>query len=224
MEQTCSRCHQTVNPEDCFCPVCGLPQLVYSSENSNGAGQPDRWGEAVRDAGAVQWKAALRAAISLGIPAGLFSSMLSPVGIFGLVFMVGAGAWVVALYMRSQRLTWMTVATGARIGLVTGVLGGWTAAAMTGLSLYAMRFWLHQGTAFDDGWRGSLTRANQIWASAGFDAQTIATLDARFMSPEGRAASVLTTIALLMAALLVMGVAGGALGARFLARPRRPEN
>ena len=224
MEQTCSRCHQPLTEEDRFCPSCGLPQLVYSAESSSGAGQPDRWGEAVRDAGAIQWKPALRAALSLAIPAGLFCSMFSPLGIFGLIFMMGAGAWVVALYMRSQRPAWITVSAGARIGLVTGIVGAWTAAAMTGLSLYAERFWFHQGGAFDDQWRASLSRANQFWTSAGIDAQTIATLDAKFLSPEGRAASVLTTIVLLMAALLVMGVAGGALGARFLARPRRPES
>jgi hypothetical protein len=228
MEQTCSRCHQTVSAEDCFCPYCGLPQLVYTSESSNGGAQSDRWGEAVRDAGAVHWKPALRAALSLAVPAGLFSSMLSPVGIFGLVFMVGAGAWVVGLYMRSQRMAWMTVGTGARIGLVTGVLGGWTAAAMTGLSLYAMRFWLHQGSVFDNFWQNmvneQISQASPQWASMGVDAQTVAATRAWLLSPEGRAGWVLFAVCLLMAALLVLGVAGGALGARFLARARRPES
>jgi len=224
MEQTCSRCHQPVNAEDRYCPSCGLPQLVYTAESFTGAGQPDHWGEGVRDAGAIQWKPALRAALALAIPAGLFCSLLSPLGIFGLTFMVGAGAWVVALYLRSQRSAWITVAAGARIGLVTGVLGAWTAAAVTGLSLYARRFWLHQGSSLDESWRALLNRANQLWTSAGVDTQTIALLDAKLLTPEGRAGWVLASICFLMAMLLVLGVAGGALGARFLARPRRPES
>jgi hypothetical protein len=221
MEQTCTRCHQSLHEEDRYCPSCGLPQLVYTVETSNGAGPPDRWGEAVRDAGAIQWKPAMRAALSLAIPAGL---LLYPLGVFGLVFMVGAGAWVVALYMRSQRPAWITVGAGCRIGLVTGVLGAWSAAAMIGVSLYAQRFWFHQGGVLDEQWRASLSRASQVWASAGFDAQTIAMLDAKLLSPEGEAGSILGSVVVLMAALLVMGIAGGALGARFLARPRSPES
>ena len=62
MEVTCSRCHQTVQPEDCFCPFCGLPQLVYTADGLAVPGQPERTGEPVRDAGSVDWKAALRLA------------------------------------------------------------------------------------------------------------------------------------------------------------------
>ena len=36
MEITCNRCHQTVRAENCFCPACGLPQLVYSADAANG--------------------------------------------------------------------------------------------------------------------------------------------------------------------------------------------
>ena len=34
MEITCNRCHQTVQAEDLFCPACGLPQLVYTTESA----------------------------------------------------------------------------------------------------------------------------------------------------------------------------------------------
>ncbi len=225
MEQTCSRCHQPVNVDDRYCPSCGLPQLIYAAESPNSAGQPDRWGEAVRDANSIAWKPALRAALSLAIPAGLFCSMLSPLGILGLIFMAAAGAWVVALYMRSQRPAWITVATGARLGLVTGVLGGWTAAAMTGTSLYAMRFWLHQGNLFDNFWQNLVNQQmTQQWTAMGVDVQTMASAKAWLLSPEGRAGWVLFGICFLLATLLVLGVAGGALGARFLARPPRSKS
>ena len=75
MEITCTRCNQTVQAENCYCPVCGLPQLVYTADGSQGQGQPDRWNEAVRDASSVDWKMALRSALMLAIPAGKKNSV-----------------------------------------------------------------------------------------------------------------------------------------------------
>jgi hypothetical protein len=43
------------------------------------------------------------------------------------------------------------------------------------------------------------------------------------LSPEGRAGSMLGFILFLVAALVLFAVGGGALGARLLARSRRPE-
>jgi hypothetical protein len=221
MELTCNRCHQTVQAGDCYCPVCGLPQFVFTAEDSAGPGQSERWDEAVRDAGSVDWKPALRLALMLAIPAGVLSSIMSPVGIFGLLLMAAAGMWVVALYMRSRRPAWITIGAGARIGLVTGVVGGWSGAAMTGISLYVMRFWLHQGSVFDNFWQNLVNQQmSQQWTSMGIDAQTITFAKTWMLSPEGRAGWVLCAIAFLMAALLLFAVCGGALGARLLGRPR----
>ena len=224
MELTCSRCHQTVQPEDCFCPFCGLPQLVYTADGSAAPGQPERAGEPVRDAGTVDWKAALRLALMLAIPAGALCSMYSPAGILGLPLMAGAGAWVVALYMRPRRPAWITIGAGARIGLVIGILGAWTAAFTTGLSLYAMRFWLHQGSTIDDLWQNAVNQGMQQLVSAGsVDTQAIASIKALMLSSEGRAGLMLVYTAILALILLAFSVAGGALGARFLGRPRRIE-
>lgn len=224
MELTCSRCHQTVQPEDCFCPFCGLPQLVYTADGTAAPGQPERVGEPVRDAGTVDWKAALRLALMLAIPAGALCSMYSPAGILGLPLMAGAGAWAVALYMRPRRPAWITIGAGARIGLVIGILGGCTAAFTTAVSLYAMRFWLHQGSAIDDLWQTAVNQGMQQLVSAGsVDAQAIANFKALMLSSEGRAGLMLFYTAVLALILLAFSVAGGALGARFLGRPRRVE-
>jgi hypothetical protein len=135
-----------------------------------------------------------------------------------------AAAWAVALYMRSQRPAWITIGAGARIGLVTGLLGGWMAAAATGMTLFAMRFWLHQGKTLDNTWQTIITdQVSRQWESAGVDAQSIAIYKAWLLSPEGRAGSMLGAILLLVAALVFFAVGGGALGARFQARTRRPE-
>ncbi len=224
MELTCSRCHQTVQDGICFCPTCGLPQLVYSAENSGDAGQGERWGEVVRDANSVDWNSALRSTLPLAIPAGILCSMLSPVSILGLLLMGAAAAWVVALYMRSHRPTWITVGAGARIGFVTGVVGSWTAAAVSGLSLYAMRFWLHQGSAFDDFWQTLVNQWQAQVTATGADAQNIAAFKAVLVSQEGRAGLILAAIAFLMGTLVLFAIAGGALGARMLTRTHRSEN
>jgi hypothetical protein len=225
MELTCSRCHQTVQPEDCFCPFCGLPQLVYTADGSATPGQPELVGEPVRDAGTIDWKPALRLALMLAIPAGAICSMYSPAGILGLPLMAAAGAWAVALYMRGRRPAWITIGAGARIGLVIGILGGWTAAFTTAVSLYAMRFWLHQGPAIDDSWQTAVNQGMQQLVSAGsVDAQAIANIKALMLSSEGRAGLMLTYTAVLALIVLGFSVAGGALGARFLGRPRRMES
>ncbi len=228
MEMTCSRCHQTVQAETSFCPYCGLPQLVYSTEAASDGGQPVRWNDAVRDASSVAWRPALRSALTLAIPAGVLCAFLVPAGIFGLLLMGATGAWVVSLYMRSQRPAWITVGAGARIGLVTGILGSWSAAVMSGISLYALRYWFHEGRVFDDFWNNLITQQmnrqlSQQWAAMGESAQSITVLKAWMLSPEGRAAWVLCAMGFLMAFLLVSAIAGGALGARMHVRRRRPE-
>jgi hypothetical protein len=223
MEVICSRCHQTMQDDVCYCPVCGLPQLVYSAEDTAGQSQPERWNEAVRDAGSVAWKPAIRSALMLAIPAGILSNMLSPVSILGMPLMAVAGAWVVVLYMRGQQPAWITIGAGARIGLVTGLLGGWTATATTGITLFALRFWFHQGKFYDNFWQTLTTQMNQEWASMGVDSQSIAQMQQMLIPPEGRAAWLLAALTLLAIVLLLFAVAGGALGARLLARRRRPE-
>jgi hypothetical protein len=224
MEVTCIRCHQTVQDGYCYCPNCGLPQLVFSADNSAEAGQSERWGEAVRDANSVDWNSALRSTLPLAIPAGILCSMLSPVSILGLLLMGATAAWVVALYVRSHRPAWITVGAGARIGFVTGVVGSWTAAAMSGFSLYAMRFWLHQGSWLDGLWQNFVNQWQAQEAAAGADAQNVAALKALMLSPEGRAGFALFLIAFLMGTLVLFAIAGGALGARMLTRARRTEN
>lgn len=223
MELTCSRCHQTVQPDDCFCPFCGLPQLVYSDDGSAAQGQSERAAEAPRDASTIEWKLALRWALVLAIPAGVLSTAFTRAGLIGLLLMPIAATWVIALYMRGQRPAWITIGAGARIGVVTGIFGGWAAALTTGISLYAMRFWMHQGSVFDNMWQNQIQQGSQQLAALGFDAQTIANTKLMMLSPQGRAASVLFNTGLMSLIILALAVAGGALGARLLGRPRRTQ-
>jgi hypothetical protein len=64
---------------------------------------------------------------------------------------------------------------------------------------------------------------SQQWTSMGADAQTVALMKAWLMPPEGRAGWLLAVVIMLAMALLLFAIAGGALGARLVARSRRPE-
>lgn len=224
MEITCTRCHQAVEADNCYCPACGLPQLLYSAENVPGQVAPEHFNEPIRDASTVDWKRAMRSALALAVPTGLLCSLFSPVSIFGLLWMAVAAAWAVALYLRSQRPAWITIGAGARIGLVTGLIGGWMAAAASGITLFVMRFVLHEGKTLDDTWQNIIT--DQVagqWTAAGVDAQTIALYKTWLLSSEGRAGSMLSAILMLVTGLILFAAGGGAIGARLQARTRRPQ-
>ena len=225
MEITCHRCHQSVPEESCYCPTCGLPQLVYSSNTEGAAnGQPERWTEAVRDASSVEWKPALRVAALIAIPAGLLSCGVSPVGILGMFWMASAAAWAVSSYVKRQRPAWITMGAGARIGLVTGLMGVWVAFLATGADLFARRYFFHQGAAFDQLWEQLINQSiNQQMQSVSSDPQALAAVKSLALSPEGRAGLILGGMIFLELALLGFAVAGGAIGARVMARSRRPQ-
>lgn len=224
MEITCPRCHQPVSGESCYCPNCGLPQLVYPNAEVAANGQTERWTEAVRDASSVEWRPALKVAVLIAIPAGLLSCGVSPVGILGMFWMAGAAAWAVSSYVKRQRPAWITMGAGARIGLVTGLMGIWVAFLVTGADLFAKRYFFHQGVAFDQLWEQLINQSiNQQAQAMGSDVHELAAVKALALSPEGRAGLILAGMLLLELALLGFAVAGGALGARMLARSRRPQ-
>jgi len=232
MEITCNRCHQTVQADNTFCPTCGLPQLVYAPDSAEGPAQAERWTEAARDASTIDWKPAMRAAILLAVPAGLLCSGLSPVGFFGLFWMAAAAAWAVVVYVRGQRPAWITTGAGARIGLVTGLLAAWLAFTISGGALFVQRFTLHQSSQIDSEWKTRVETSQQMtqqWTSGlepsdAAEAQTLRSqVQAWMLSPTGHAGIETFSLAFNAIFLLFFAAGGGALGARLLARTRRPQ-
>ena len=232
MELTCSRCHQTVQNEDTFCPFCGLPQLVYSTEGPNGQEQPGPWSGAPRDASQVDWKPALRSALALAVPAGLFCSLPAQVGIFGLILMAGTAAWVVALYMRTQRPAWITIGAGARIGMVTGILAGALSFAVSSTMIFVERYGFHQGNRIEADWKTfvdmDMQASQSILSMLGpADVAQATAMQAQqrawMLSPEGHAGMVVANLALASLLFVFFAASGGAICARLLGRSRRPQ-
>ena len=208
-----------------------MPQLLYTSEGNAGQVPQEKWNEAVSDASAVEWRPALRAAMLLALPAGLLSCGISPVGgsILGLVLMVAASAWAVTIYVRGQHPAWITMGAGARIGLVTGLMAAALAFAITGIALFLERFAFHQSGAMDAQWKmlvdAMVQISQRVMGQMGVPDQGQYQMQRNLMlSPEGHAAYETLNIASNEAFLILFAAAGGAMGARILARSRRPQN
>lgn len=229
MESTCNRCHQPIPADSCFCPSCGLPQLVYSAEPGTIPTSAERWPEAVRDASSIEWKPGMKAALALAVPAGLLSSGISPVSPFGIFWMAAAAAWAVVVYMRRQRPAWITIGAGARLGLVTGLIAAWLAFGVSGAGLFATRIFLHQGSQIDSAWAEVVSKIYQ--QTQQLEAQMSAPTNAAqaeaqrrwMLTPEGHAGFQTLGLIWYCFLLVLFAMAGGALGARMLGRRRRPE-
>jgi hypothetical protein len=136
------------------------------------------------------------------------------------------------LYIRSQRPAWITIGAGARIGLVTGILGGWLAFGVNGGALLVDRAFLHQASQIDTSYKTFVDLLRQqthekMTGMSPEDAATfrrdLAPFKATLMSPEGPAGFWTFAYAGYSLFLLFFAIAGGALGARLMARARRPE-
>jgi hypothetical protein len=172
--------------------------------------------------GEVAWRPALRAAVMLAVPAGVLCSGLIPVGqSLGLIWMVGAAAWAVSLYVKRTRPVGLTMGAGARIGLVTGLFASWLTLGVNGAQLWLSRFVFHQGGEIDSLLQAtvdkSLQLSQQMIVGMGVASAQMA------LSAEGRAGMVLSGFLSGAAFLVLFAIIGGAVGARFLAHPRRPS-
>jgi hypothetical protein len=235
LEDTCQRCHEPLRGNDRYCPACGLPQLTYlaaempqvaaDEAGSRGNGLGAYAGQSAFGAtDGIEWKPALNAALTLGVPTGILCFGVLPIGLLG---MMAASAWAVSLYAKRTRPVDLTAGTGARIGLVTGLFASWLTVSLFGSGFWVSRFVLHQGGEWDSLWLSQVEKSNQemlaqIGAGSAQSAQVAATLRTLMLSAEGRAGLPLSGLMLVAAILVVLAVAGGALGAKLVVAPRRP--
>jgi RNA polymerase subunit RPABC4/transcription elongation factor Spt4 len=223
MDVTCQRCHQPLPESGCFCPTCGLPQLVYTAEEGETLVEAERQVVAQRDASSVDWKKALVYAAAFGLPAGLLCNGTSRMSLLGSFWMVVAAAWAVALYVRRNKSMRLTTGAGARIGLVTGLLAAWLAFAVAGGVLFTERYVMQRGSAIDAEWQNRIAMTQQY--SSQFAAQMGVTDQAQIavqqkwmLSVWGHAGVEAFGFAFNSFFLLLFAVIGGALGARMMGR------
>jgi RNA polymerase subunit RPABC4/transcription elongation factor Spt4 len=238
METTCSRCHQTIPTDGLYCPSCGLPQFVYSGEESAVPAQANQSADAPHEVGAVEWKPALRLVLLLSVPVGLLLGRTNFLELLGLIWIAAVAAWAVTLYVRRQRAAqrpfWLTTGAGARIGLVTGLITGWVAFAAFAASLYVERNVFHRGKEMDDARQAQVAKGYELLQSSGLWQSLVAsTRDpqaaeamvkeqiAWSLSPEGTAGSALSEVLMAEFLLVAFAVAGGAMGAKLLAGPAK---
>jgi hypothetical protein len=117
---------------------------------------------------------------------------------------------------------------GARIGLATGLLAAALAFTISGGALFVERFGLRQANLIDSEWKARVEASNQltqqIAAQMGVvDAAQLQAQKSMMLSPEGHAGIEAFGMASNAVFLLLFAAAGGAMGARLLARSRRPE-
>jgi hypothetical protein len=183
---------------------------------------------AVRADGGIAWRQALRMAVLVAIPAGVICSQT---GALDWIWIMLAAIWVVRLYARRTAGVGLTAGVGARIGLVTGLLTGWLVMAIDCGGFWAQRYLLHQGAqidadfvrAMEPGLKLNQQMLESVGSAGGAAAATIENLKAFIFSPEGRAGMLLGGILISLAIMVLFAVVGGALGARFVPRLRRPE-
>jgi hypothetical protein len=164
----------------------------------------------------------------MAVPAGVLSSTATPMRGLELLWMSAAAYWAVVLYLRSQRPAWITLGAGARIGLVTGLFAAWLAFGVSGGDLFVKRYILHQASQMDSEWKAKVDMSQQLtqqWvAQMGMaDPAQMQAQRTQMLSPEGHAGWEVFGYASNSLFLILFGVGGGAMGARLLARSRRPE-
>jgi hypothetical protein len=137
VEHPCYKCQTSIDETLPFCPHCGAPQIRVASpedalESPSSADatpqviQPEAWASGapayMPQTSAIQWELALKGSLLAGLAAALLTAL--PVLSLGCcLWLLGAGALAVWLYMRRVPGSPVTPGMGMRIGAVSGVVG-----------------------------------------------------------------------------------------------------
>jgi hypothetical protein len=222
MELVCHRCGEAVQEAAPFCPQCGAPQLRYEAPDEPApAATPVAQHFSGRSPDSVHWRAAIRAAAIIAVPAGLLSSRLGIQAIWAVWLIVG-GMTVLSIYRR-RTATLPTRRMGWRIGVVLGLFTAVVANAVDGISLVVQRFALHQGATLDQSYHQAVELSSKMYldlfASSNPEMAAAITRAQHFwFTPSGAAAMILINAAGMAFFMLIFAAAGGALGARLGAK------
>jgi ribosomal protein L40E len=222
MELVCHRCSATVELDAYYCQNCGAPQVRFvpqdesaGSAAGNAAGTVPALPEGER-AGSIHWKLTIRIAALVAVGVGILSTLLAA----GSVLWVAIGAVIViGIYHRRQPNTFLGRQTGARIGLLVGLMTAAVALAGNAVFLVIQRYGMHQGNQIDTQLTSIVKQAAE--RAAAMDPQApVVTFTNFWLSAEGRIGLILLTMAFLAALILLFAIAGGVLGAQIYRSPR----
>lgn len=194
-----------------FCPQCRAPQIrvavpepVSLSGTTSDSSLPPYFDSALTNR--IEWSQALPATALAGLIAAVL--MMTPLAGFGLGMLIG-GSMSVVFYRRRIPMANVTPGMGARLGMVTGILGGGIFAALLSIGTMLFHAW--------DTIRGKLIEVVEQTAARNPDPQAQQAMEF-FKSPEGIVLLVTTALIGTLIAFVIFSGLGGALGAALLRR------
>ena len=201
-----------------FCPQCRAPQIrvavpetyTPSPLTSDSSGPPLPPYFALPLTTGIEWSQALPATALAGLIAAVL--MMTPLAGFGLGMLIG-GSLSVVFYRRRIPVANITPGMGARLGMVSGILGGGIFAALLGIGIMVLHAW--------DSVRGKLIELVEQTAARNPDPQAQQALEF-FKSPQGITLLLTTALIGTLLAFVIFSGIGGALGAALLRRKERP--
>ena len=211
VEHPCYQCGAAVEDGTAFCPHCGAAQIRVAND------EVERSGETfavltpsvpVVTAG-IQWSQALPSAGLAGLIAAAL--MLVPLGALG-PGMISAGVLAVLFYRRRNPGGTLSAGTGARLGVVSGVVGFGVSAVFTAIEMLVF----HSGGEL----RALVLEQIEQSALRSSDPQMQQYLN-YLKSPPGLAQAMAIGFVALFFISLIFSSLGGTLAAAFLGRRER---
>jgi hypothetical protein len=201
-----------------FCPQCRAPQIrVAVPEAASLSGTtsdpavsslPAYFGSPLTTR--IEWSQALPATALAGLIAAVL--MMTPLAGFGLGMLIG-GSLSVVFYRRRIPVAQVTPGMGARLGMVSGILGGGIFAALLSIGTMLLHAW--------DSIRAKLIEVVEQTAARNPDPQAQQAMEF-FKSPEGIVLLLTTALIGTLIAFVIFSGLGGVLGAALLRR-REPS-
>jgi len=201
-----------------FCPQCRAPQIRVAvpeivipsgiASDSTVTSLPAYFGAPLTTR--IEWSEALPATALAGLITALL--MMTPLAYFGFGMLIG-GSLSVVFYRRRVPVANVTPGMGARLGMVSGILGGGIFAALLSVGTTLFHAW--------DSVRAKLIEVVEQTAARNPDPQTQQALEF-FKSPDGIVLLLTTALIGALIAFVIFSGLGGALGAAFLRRKEHP--
>jgi len=224
MDPICHRCGNSLAEGESFCRHCGAPQLVVEAADATVPQQPS-----VRLRGelhSVDWHAAILSALLVAIPVGLLSALTKTSSLFP----IGGGFAAIALYRR-RAAAFTDGRIGWRVGSILGAASAFLASATWGVQLVIARYLMHDGATIDQLFRQAAQQEVDYFLKASAAqgpqppevAHAVQNFAAFMLSPDGHAASQLTTAVVMSLGIVLFAATGGAIAGRILAARTRVQ-